>query len=101
MPKPVKKQPKKPASDPNRRAHQMLAELEAKQKLGTPPWSKTDETVTPPQGDHIKAYLSKIGKKGGTVSGAKRMEMSPKKRKEIARLGGLAKAAKKNRPERA
>lgn len=83
MPKPVKKKPaakaKRPSSDPNRRVHQMMAEHMAK---------AAEPTVTPPHGDPladpVRAYMSKIGKKGGTVSGAKRMEMPEKQRREIA-----------------
>jgi general stress protein YciG len=37
--------------------------------------------------------MSKLGSKGGKVSGAKRMEMPEKLRKAIARKGGLARAA--------
>jgi general stress protein YciG len=44
-------------------------------------------------GSQLSAYMSKLGSKGGKVSGAKRMEMPEKLRKAIARKGGLARAA--------
>lgn len=87
MPKPVKKKkPAKPSTDPNRRAHQMLSQHLALTE---------DTTVTPPHGDtfeaQLSAHMAKLGAKGGTVSGARRMEnLSAKKRKEIAKLAAAA-----------
>jgi hypothetical protein len=87
MPKPVKKKPatkkksttpQRPASDPILRARQLFDE-----HMG-----KVDETVTAPHGDpfeaQYKARMSELGRKGGKVSGAKRMEMPAKKRRAIA-----------------
>lgn len=99
MPKPVKKttptkavakkipvvtKAKRPSSDPNTRAHQMLAEHMA----------KADETVTAPHGDpfeaQFKARMAELGSKGGKISGAKRMEMPETERKAIAKKGAAA-----------
>ena len=108
MPKPVKKSaktkkkrttPKRPSSDPNRRAHQMMAEHMARAASATPPWPADDATLTPPQGDtfeaQLSAHMAKLGAKGGKISGAKRMEnLSGKQRKDIARRAALARWAK-------
>jgi general stress protein YciG len=101
MPKPVKKAPKKPAakkrqsSDPNVRAHQMMAEMEAKQATGP----QSGESVTPPHGDpfeeQFKARMSELGRKGGKASGAKRMEMPEKQRQDIATKAAQARWKKK------
>jgi general stress protein YciG len=44
--------------------------------------------VTPPHGDpfeeQYRKRMSELGRKGGKVSGAKRMEMPAKKRRDIA-----------------
>lgn len=89
------------------RARQVMAEHMA--KAGTGKWAHDDTLPVPttkqsadvPTADEIKRVMSALGRKGGTVSGAKRMEnLSEAKRKAIARKGGLARAAKakKNRP---
>lgn len=94
MPKPVKKaaKPKKPAADPNRRAGQLMAEHEAKIQQGK--WATPEPDVTPPHGDPFEAMyrqrMSELGKKGGQVSGAKRMEMPEKQRKAIAKKAAAA-----------
>jgi hypothetical protein len=81
MPKRVK-QPKKQRrpSDPNRAAHAILHE-----HMG-----RVEQSETPPHGDpfreQLSAYMSKLGAKGGKISGAKRMEnLSERRRKEIAK----------------
>jgi hypothetical protein len=98
MPKPVKKasgklpvppKPKRP-TDPTRAAKSILAEHMAR---------VTDTTITPPQGDPladpIRAYMAKIGAKGGRTSGAKRMtNLSDRQRREIALKGARARWAK-------
>src|SRR5688572_7779580 len=114
MPKPVQKKAapqkpaakKRPSSDPNRRAHQMLAAMTAKEAMGQPPW-KEDVTVitvdtkstTPPHGDPFEEMfrkrMSELGKKGGKASSAKRMEMPEKKRKALASNAAKARWAKK------
>jgi hypothetical protein len=82
MPKPVKRTTKKsttgkrPSSDPNLRVHQMMAEHAVKVANADPPKPKVPAAVAD--------YMSRIGKKGGTVSGAKRMEMPVEQRKAIA-----------------
>jgi general stress protein YciG len=104
MPKPVKKQParkRRPASDPNRRAHQMLDEHLAKLEQGKWKDAPTPD-VTPPHGDpfeeQYRKRMSDLGRKGGKVSGAKRMEMPSKKRRDIAMKAAKARWAKKNGP---
>jgi general stress protein YciG len=96
MPKPVKKAaPKRrPASDPNRRAHQMLDEHLAELDQGKWKDAPTPD-VTPPHGDpfeeQYRKRMSDLGRKGGKVSGAKRMEnLTPKQRKEIAKKAAAA-----------
>jgi hypothetical protein len=42
----------------------------------------------------ISAYMAKLGKKGGKVSGAKRMEMPEEQRKRIASDAAKARWAK-------
>jgi general stress protein YciG len=98
MPKPVKKATKKsttrkPSSDPNRRAGQMMAEHLDKMSQGK--WAdRSGQDVTPPQGDPFEAMfrqrMAELGRKGGKVSGAKRMEMPEKQRKAIARKAAAA-----------
>lgn len=109
MPKPVKKPAKKakrPSSDPNRRAHQMLQELEAKQATGKTWWDKDGpKTAThtasepvdlPPDFDvAFRQRMAELGRKGGKISGAKRMaNLSDRKRKEIARKAAAARWGK-------
>jgi hypothetical protein len=116
MPKPVKKvapkpaakkrtTPKRPSSDPNVRAHQMMGEHMAKFETSVKPWDKAPATpapepdVTPPHGDTFKAQLSahmkKIGTKGGNASGASRMtSLSDDQRREIASKAARARWAK-------
>ena len=100
MPKPVKKSAKKapvkakrPSSDPNRRAHQMLAEHMS---------LVTGSTVTPPHGDPladpVRAYMSKIGKKGGKIGGKRRLEtMTSAERSEVAFKAAQARWGTKKR----
>jgi hypothetical protein len=110
MPKPVKKAaPKKPAaktkaarrpsSAPNKRPHQLMAAMEAKQATGQP-WAKdfapagADVAVGPEIEmsfeAQFKARMAELGRKGGKVSGAKRMEMPEAKRKAIAKKAAAA-----------
>ena len=87
MPKPLKKpvRPKRP-SDPNEWAHQLVRESTEERALGTP---VVDFKTL------LSAHMSKLGKKGGKVSGAKRMEMPAEQRKAIA-----LKAARARWPKR-
>lgn len=86
MPKPVKKSapkatanPKRPSSDPNVRAHQMIAEIKDKQVTGQ------EAEMPAPTPAQISTYMSKLGSKGGKASGAKRMEnLTEARRREIA-----------------
>lgn len=99
MPKPVKKAaPKKkpvarkrPSYDPNVRAHQVMADMEAKQASGP--------AVTPPHGDpfeeQFRKRMSELGRKGGKVGGAKRREMPPAERSAIALKAAKARWAKR------
>ncbi len=104
MPKPLKKKPaakksttpKRPASDPNRRARQLMAEHLERVEKSSPPWkAEQGPAVTPPHGDpfeaQFRARMSELGRKGGKISGAKRMEnLSQKQRRDIARKGAKA-----------
>jgi len=98
MPKPVKKAtnkragPKRPSADPNLRVHQMMAEHMAKAK--TPEPSSTPALSFQEQ---LSAHMAKLGAKGGKVSGAKRMEMPAKQRREIASKGARAMWVKRRR----
>jgi len=98
MPKPVKKpvrklktppKPKRP-SDPNRAAHSMIAEHMARVQKEEP---------SPDFEAQYRAHMAKLGKKGGEVGGARRMEtMTPERRSEVALKAARvrwAKAAKK------
>lgn len=93
MPKPVKKTAKKrPSSDPNRRAHQLMgAHLD---KLNEGKWATPEPDVTPPHGDpfeeQFRKRMAELGRKGGKASGAKRMEMPEAKRKAIAKKAAAA-----------
>jgi len=81
--KPTKKSttPKRPSSDPNRRAHQLMAEMAAKQASGPAP-------AIP---DAVREYMSSLGKKGGPRGGKARAEaLSGRKRTEIAKKAAAA-----------
>jgi hypothetical protein len=94
MPKRLKKQtPTKPRrpSDPNRAAHALLHE-----HMG-----RVEQSETPPHGDPFKeqlsAYMSKLGAKGGKVSGSKRMKnLTERQRREIAQKAAKARWGKTN-----
>ena len=86
MPKPLKKKRQKPTrrpTDPNLWARQLVDE-------------STAEPTIPPAA--LSAYMSALGRKGGKVSGAKRMEMPVEQRKAIALLAARARW-KKKRPK--
>lgn len=94
MPKPLKKavrklktpvKPKRP-TDPNRAAHAILAEHMARLEAEPAPLDFQAQ---------YKAHMAKLGAKGGKVSGAKRMAMPAKKRREIAIKAARARWAKK------
>ena len=87
MPKPLKKRPsKRPPSDPNQWAHQLVRE-------STEP-EQTDKPLTDFEAQ-LSKYMSKLGKKGGKVSGARRMRnLSVAQRVSIA--SKAAKARWKN-----
>ena len=97
MPKPVKKtqkrlpvppKPRRP-SDPNRAAHALITEHMA--RLGQVPTPDAPPTMAPDFDAQFRAKMAELGKKGGTISGAKRMEnLSDRKRKEIARKAAAA-----------
>ena len=81
MPKRLKNRPKRP-SDPILAAQELLRETEAiGEDLATP----VKEAPVVDFKAHLSAYMSKLGKKGGKISGAKRIEnLSPEKRRAIA-----------------
>lgn len=109
MPKPLKKNPaakksttpKRPASDPNRRARQLMAEHLERVETSSPPWkAESEPATTPPHGDpfeaQFRARMAELGRKGGKVSGAKRMEnLSERKRREIAKKAAAVRWAGK------
>jgi hypothetical protein len=91
MPKPVKKPARKPAkpkrpADPNRPAHALITDHLARMAEGPMP----DDF-----GTQLSTYMANLGRKGGKVSGAKRMNMPEKLRKSIARKGATARWQKK------
>jgi hypothetical protein len=80
VPKPVKRK----RLDPNEAAFATIQALTA------------DTRAPIPTPDEVSRVMAALGRKGGTVSGAKRMQnLSAAKRKAIARKGGLARAAKR------
>lgn len=93
MPKPVKKkQPTRTKStakpsDASLRAHQVTADHPA--KAGEPTSEDDSDTAA-----IISAYMRVLGTRGGTVSGSKRMDMSERKRKEVAGKGAAARWGK-------
>ena len=93
MPKRLKKLPTPPkpkrSSDPNTAAHAMLAEHMARVQ-GSP---AADQPVLDPL-SVIREHMRKLGAKGGRISGAKRMEMPAKQRKEIAAKAARARWGK-------
>jgi hypothetical protein len=99
MPKPVRKaapKAKRPSSDPNRRAGQMMAEHLDKMSQGK--WAEPPAAPVTDAKAIIAAHMSAIGSKGGKISGAKRMEMPEKQRKAIAAKGAAARWGKKKGP---
>jgi hypothetical protein len=46
----------------------------------------------------LSAYMSALGRKGGKISGAKRMEMPAKQRKAIALMAARARWKKRPKP---
>jgi hypothetical protein len=90
MPKPVKK--RRPSNDPKVLAFDMVRRSLEAQETPTP--------AVPDFKEQLSAYMSKLGKKGGKASGAKRMEMPADERRAIASKAARArwrkrKAAKK------
>jgi len=59
---------------------------------------------TPPHGDpfeeQFRARMAELGRKGGKISGAKRMQVPEKKRREIALKAARARWTKKKGPAR-
>ena len=99
LPKPVHKavqKAKRPSSDPNTRARQMMTEHMAKVETAQAPWQ--GEGMVPPVipfAEQLAAHMRALGAKGGKVSGAKRMQMPEKQRRSIAMKGAAARWAKK------
>jgi len=72
-----------------------MAEHLEKVGASSPPWKAEPEpATTTPHGDpfetQFRARMAELGRKGGRVSGAKRMEMPAKKRREIAKKAASA-----------
>lgn len=93
MPKPVKKpvrklktppKPKRP-SDPNRAAHSMIAEHMARVQQ-EPPLDFDAQ---------YRAHMSKLGKKGGDISGERRMSLPVEVRRRVASIAARAMWAKR------
>ena len=91
MPKPVKKPAKKrtakPSSDPMTRARQLMEQhmiLAGEADPLEPPIATAD----------IRTYMAALGRKGGKISGAKRMEMPVTKRRAIAKKAAAARWGK-------
>jgi general stress protein YciG len=110
MPKPVKKAAKKPAarkrpsSDPNVRAGQIMAAHIDKLAAGKWAGETPEPASEPPTADasfeaQFRARMAELGRKGGKVSGAKRMEMPEAKRKAIAKKAARARWGKKEPAE--
>jgi len=69
--------PKKLPRDINLRAHEVARLL-------------TGETTPEPERSPVSAYLAEIGRKGGLKGGkARARNLSPRRRKEIAKLAAL------------
>jgi hypothetical protein len=87
MPKPLKKRAtSRPKSDPNEAAFDLVRRSTEAHESPAP---ATDFKA------ELKAYMSKIGARGGRASGAKRMEMPVEERRRIASLAARAMWAKK------
>ena len=104
MPKPLKKKPageksttpKRPSSDPNRRAGQLLTEHLNRLETSEKPWDVAQPaTVAQSFQEQLSAHMAKLGAKGGKISGAKRMEMPVAERRRIASLAARAMWAKR------
>ena len=103
LPAPVRKavaKAKRPSSNPNTRAQQLMAEHMAKVEATQAPW-QAEGMVPPvvPFAEQLSAHMRALGAKGGKVSGAKRMEMPEAKRKAIAKKGAAARWFKKKKAE--
>jgi hypothetical protein len=96
MPKPVKK-PKKPSSDPMVRARQLMQEHQEKADSGAIHWTRDEPEATMPTPDQVSALMSALGRKGGKVSGARRMDnLTAKQRRDIALKAAKARWGKRS-----
>ena len=76
MPKRLQKRTPKRPTDPNQWAHQIVRESTEEREPDAP---------APDFASQLSAYMSKLGKKGGRISGKRRMQnLSPEQRTEIA-----------------
>ena len=108
MPKPVKKKPaatksttpKRPASDPNKRVHQQMAEHLEKVEAFSPPWKAAEQPeATPPHGDpfeaQYRARMAELGRKGGKIGGKRRLKtMTKSERAAVAKRAAVARWSK-------
>jgi hypothetical protein len=103
MPKPIKKATpakKRASSDPMIRARQLMEQHMEKAGAGryAAPMPDSPTPAAPSFQEQYKAHMAKLGAKGGKASGAKRMDMPAKQRRDIAMKAAKARWAKKNRP---
>jgi hypothetical protein len=94
MPKPVKKK-RTPPRDVNQWARHMVEVSTAEPETAAP-----TPTPKPRISKELRAYMSALGKRGGRMSGAKRMEnLSDEQRREIASKAARAMWAKRRKKE--
>jgi hypothetical protein len=97
MPKPVKKKRKRtPPRNMNQWARHMVEASAAEPEIEAPaPKPK------PRISKELRAYMLKLGKRGGEISGARRMKnLSDEQRREIASKAARAMWAKRKRASR-
>jgi hypothetical protein len=83
MPKPIK-QAKRPR-DVNQWAHQMVEESTREPVANTPTSRETVNITASPTAAQISAFMSEMGRKGGRISGERRLiNLTAERRREIA-----------------
>ena len=93
MPKPVKKRKRTPPRDINQWARQLVDESTAE------PATETREPQPKPRiSKELRAYMAKLGKRGGQVSGARRMKnLTDEQRQRIALHAAQTRWAKRRK----
>lgn len=90
MPKPVKQKQKRQSRDVNQAAHELVRRS-----------TEGDESAPINTRSVISEYMSDLGKKGGRVSGKRRMEnLTPAKRSEIAHKAAVSRWGKAKKSEK-